>query len=77
MAGDWIKMRCDLADDPAVIEMTDALGLDKYAITGRLHKLWSWADKHCAYGHAKSMTFVWIDSYIGHNGFASCLQQVG
>jgi hypothetical protein len=77
MSGDWIKMRVDLADDPAVIEMAAVLGLDEYGVTGRLHKLWSWADKHCADGHAKSVTFVWIDRFIGNDGFAVAMQNVG
>lgn len=77
MAGDWIKMRADLAEDPAVIEMAAKLAIDEFCIVGRLHRLWAWADKHCATGHAKGVTFVWIDRHVCHNGFAECLQQVG
>jgi len=77
MAGDWIKMRVDLVDDPAVIHLASVLSIDEYAVVGRLHKLWSWADKHCDNGHAKSVTFVWINRYIGHELFAESLQQVG
>lgn len=77
MAGDWIKMRVDLSDDPAVISMACALDLDEFGIVGRLHKLWSWADKHCSAGHAKSVTNVWIDRYIGHAGFAQSMVDVG
>lgn len=50
MAGDWIAMRCDLASDPAVIHMAAALGLDEYAVIGRLHHLWSWADQQTTDG---------------------------
>lgn len=46
---------------PAVIGMAGALGLDEFAIIDRLHKLWSWADQHCQNGHAKNVTFVWIN----------------
>lgn len=77
MAGDWIKMRVDLAEDPAVISMAAKLQMDEFCIVGRLHKLWSWADKHCSTGHAKGVTFVWIDKHVGHTGFAECLQLVG
>jgi hypothetical protein len=77
MAGDWIKMRIDLADDPAVIAMACALDIDEFGIVGRLHKLWSWADKHCSSGHAKSVTNVWIDRYIGHAGFAQSMIDAG
>ena len=77
MAGDWIKMRVDLADDPAVIAMACTLGLDEFGVVGRLHKLWTWADKHCSSGHAKGVTFVWIDRYIGHEGFAQSMEDEG
>jgi hypothetical protein len=77
MAGDWIKMRIDLSDDPAVIGMACALGVDEYSIVGRLHKLWSWADKHCDNGHAKSVTFVWIDRYVCLDSFSECMSSVG
>lgn len=77
MAGDWIKMRVDLAEDPAVIAMATKLSIDEFCIVGRLHKLWSWADKHCADGHAKGVTNVWINKYVCHTDFAECLQQVG
>jgi len=70
-------MRVDLADDPAVIAMACALGMDEYCIVGRLHKLWSWADRHCDNGHAKSVTFVWIDRYVGHEGFAQSMANEG
>jgi hypothetical protein len=77
MAGDWIKMRTDLLEDPAVIGMACALGVDEYAIVGRLHKLWSWADKHCDNGHAKSVTFVWIDRYVCLDSFSECMAAAG
>lgn len=73
MAGDWIKMRVDLSEDPAVIAMAQALQIDEFGVVGRLHKLWSWADKHCSSGHAKSVTFVWINRYIGLAGFAESM----
>jgi hypothetical protein len=77
MAGDWIKMRVDLSDDPAVIGLACALNVDEYGIVGRLHKLWSWADKHCDNGHAKSVTFVWINRYVCLDMFAENMASVG
>lgn len=77
MAGDWIKMRVDLIEDPAVIEISSDLNVDEYAVVGRLHKLWSWADRHCITGHAKSVTFVWINKYVDLPGFAECMLKVG
>jgi hypothetical protein len=77
MAGDWIKMRTALADDPAVICMADRLGMDEFSVVGRLHHLWSWADKQSRDGHADGVTGKWIDRYVQCDGFAQCLVSVG
>jgi hypothetical protein len=77
MAGDWIKMRCDLEDDPAVIGIAADTGIDEYGVVGRLHKVWSWANKHTRDGHAPSVTSSWLDQYIGVQGFANAMQKHG
>jgi hypothetical protein len=77
MAGDWIKMRIDLAEDPAVIGMADALGLDEFAIVGRLHALWGWADSQSRDGHASSVTGKWIDRKMQRDGFAAAMVAAG
>lgn len=77
MAGDWIKMRHDLADDPAVIGMAARLGLDEFAVVGRLHHLWVWADKQSRDGHAASVTFQWIDRKVQRDGFAQAMSDAG
>lgn len=77
MAGDWIKMRTDLYDDPAVIGMAASLKTNEFDIVGRLHLLWSWADKHTAYGFVPHITEKWIDKYVEKSGFASQMICVG
>jgi hypothetical protein len=77
MAGDWIKMRCDLTEDPAVISLSQKLQVGEYAIVGALHKLWSWANKHTSDGNAAGVTELWIDRYIGIARFAQNLVDVG
>lgn len=76
MAGDWIKMRVDLQDDPAVVALCDALGMDEYAVIGRLHKLWSWADKHTVDGVTSGVTPKWVDRYVNLEGFFNALSHV-
>jgi hypothetical protein len=77
MAGDWIKMRTLLANDPAVIAI--ALDLDKseFEIVGMLHHLWSWADSQSQDGHIKRVTEKWIDRYVHQSGFAKSMSDVG
>jgi hypothetical protein len=77
VAGDWIKMRLDLGDDPAVIGLGSSVGLDTYQVVGRLHKLWSWADRQSRDGHAVGVTEKWIDRYVECDGFAKALCSVG
>ena len=77
MAGDWIKMRNDLAEDPAVIGIGEKTDLDGYGVVGRLHKLWSWADRQSRDGNAPSVTEKWIDRYVERDGFARAMSDAG
>jgi len=70
MAGDWIKMRTDLADDPAVIGIASALELSEELVVGKLHRLWSWADRHTADGHVQNVTFLWVNKFLNCEKFA-------
>jgi hypothetical protein len=77
MAGDWIKMRIALADDPAVISIAARLSVDEFEVVGMLHHLWGWADTQSRDGHAPGVTNVWIDRYVRHAGFAEAMVAVG
>jgi len=77
MAGDWIKMRADLANDPSVFRIRTAIGDDKLQIVGRLHVFWSWVDKHCVDGHVDGATSLLIDEIAMKDGFASALIDAG
>lgn len=77
MAGDWIKMRIDIADDPAVIGIAAGLRISEDEVVGKLHRLWSWADKHTSDGFVPHITAKWIDRHLEKNGFASHMQAVG
>lgn len=76
MAGDWIKMRNDLSEDPAVIEIAAKLGLDEFAVVGRLQCLWAWADGQSRDGHARGVTSAWIDRKVQRDGFAQAMCDV-
>lgn len=43
---DWIKMRANLRDDPAVWTIAKALKMDAFGVIGRLHAMWAWFDAH-------------------------------
>ena len=73
MAGDWIKMRVDLCDDPSVIKISSETNLDEDTVVGKLHRLWCWADRHTIDGQTDGVTIGWIDRYVNHKGFAEAM----
>ena len=77
MAGDWIKMRTALANDPSVIAMAGALNVDEFEVVGMLHHLWSWADAQSRDGHVPGVTKKWIDRYVHRDGFANAMCAAG
>lgn len=77
MAGDWIKMRIDLASDPSVIRMADSLDTTEYEVVGLLHAIWSWADAHTEDGTVPGVSARWLDRHFGKPGLARCMQDSG
>ena len=77
MAGEWIKMRIDLASDPAVVRIRRATGLDADSVVGKLHRLWGWADVHTADGSAVGLDVDWVDEIAGVTGFGAAMIDAG
>ncbi|HZL99003.1 MAG TPA: hypothetical protein VFD43_02025, partial [Planctomycetota bacterium] len=73
MASDWIKMRVDLHRDPAVISIARACRLDAYAVVGRLHAVWAWADSITADGLLPGMDLDVIDQIANRKGFGQAM----
>lgn len=73
MAGDWIKMRGNLWDDPRVGALCDATGQGEAAIVGSLYWLWATADQHTEDGFLSGMTLRQIDRKTGIQGFGQAL----
>ena len=75
MAGDWIKMRHDLEDDPAVIALTSLEGIvDVDHAIGKLWKLWCWADRFSTNGKVDGVDCGWINDFVGVCGCAESLK---
>ena len=77
MAGDWIKVRVDLVDDPDVIAIAEAVDLDLDTVVGKLIRVWIWVDRHCVDGYARGVTEAFLDSHVGVNQFAEAMEKVG
>jgi hypothetical protein len=77
MAGDWIPMRIDLADDPDVIAIAGRLQLDEDLVVGKLLRFWGWVDQHTTDGNAPDVTYSWIDKRVGATVFCLALEMRG
>ena len=77
MAGDWLKMRHDLADDPSIIRTAADLGIDEDAVLGKCFRLWSWADRHTTDGQASGIGLAWVDRLTRCDGFGAALVRAG
>jgi hypothetical protein len=77
MAGDWIKMRVDLWNDPRVVRMMSALNADKATVCGALFRTWSLADQYTEDGRLVGYTSDALDSEISVKGWSHVLQTVG
>lgn len=89
MAGDWIKMREALFEDPAVLQMAAKLETRPEHIVGYCHRFWGWASRNiyvddvtenCDGCHEASVTGVTLESVeavLHLPGFLSLLCDVG
>lgn len=77
MAGDWIKMRSNLWDDPRVAKMCDLTDAGEAAIVGGLYWLWATADQHSEDGIMLGLTLRAIDRKTGIAGFGDALVSAG
>lgn len=77
MAGEWIKMRTNLWDDPRVSRLCDLVDQPEAMVVGALYWLWSMADEHSEDGLLPGLTLRAIDRKTGVQGIAAALVQVG
>ncbi len=72
----WIKMRVELSSDPAVMRLTKLTGLDRFAVIGRLHALWSWFDVNSACGQVEFVDADDIANVVGSRDFVDALCKI-
>lgn len=77
MAGDWIKMRTNLWDDPRISKLCDITGNSEAAIIGGLFWLWATADAHTECGTLPGLTTTAIDRKTGIKGLGQGLVDIG
>lgn len=77
MAGDWIPMRLDLYEDPAVTYMADKLQCREETIVGYLHRVWSWASRQCHDGSVTNVTLMSLGRVTNVAGFPELMRDAG
>lgn len=77
MAGDWIKMRTNLWDDPRVGAIVDATDSSEAAVIGALYWLWAMADQHTEDGIMPGLSLRQIDRKTGVKGLGEGLVSIG
>ena len=77
MAGDWIKMRGNLWDDPRIAKICDLTDQGEAAVVGGLYWLWATADQHSEDGIMHGLTLRQIDRKTGIQGFGDALVNIG
>lgn len=77
MAGDWIKMRGNLWDDPRVARLVDLTDSSEAAVIGGLYWLWATADQHTADGLMPGLSTRQIDRKTGVRGLGQALVDIG
>ncbi|KRB33370.1 hypothetical protein [Acidovorax sp. Root70] len=77
MAGDWIKMRGNLWDDPRVARLVDMTDSSEAAVVGGLYWLWATADQHTQDGLMPGLSLRQIDRKTGIQGLGKALCDIG
>jgi len=75
---DWIKMRSNLRDDPAVWAIAKVLKMDPFAVLGRLHTMWAWFDAHATPDDPSvSVSPEAMDDHLRCSGWCSAVADAG
>lgn len=77
MAGEWIKMRTNLWDDPRVSQLCDLTSTTEAVVVGGLYWLWSTADEHTETGLLPGMSMGAVDRKTGVPRLAQSLVTIG
>lgn len=77
MAGNWIKMRTNLWDDPRIARICDATNCGEAQVIGALYWLWATADEHTETGIMPGLSVRQINRKVGIKTFAESLIDIG
>jgi hypothetical protein len=73
MAGDWIKVRKSLPNDPRIVRIAGALKADRFRTLGGVLSAWCLFDEHTDCGRLEGYTPELLDEVIGFPGLANAM----
>lgn len=77
MAGDWIKMRCNLWSHPKVVKLASRLSVTNVTVIGALHGVWTVADQHASDDGVLEMSAEALNKFAQVPDFCAALESVG
>ena len=72
-----MKIEMETPDKPEVVSMAAQLRLDQDSITGKLFRIWAWANRNSVDGNGMKITGAFIDRLTNKRGFSEAMRAVG
>ena len=76
MAGDWIKLRSNITNDPRILRIAVALKIAPFSAIGACAAFWCAATEHSIDGRLSGWTDAVVDAMVGLPGLAAALRAV-
>ena len=73
----WIKIEHETPDKPEVCMIAETLKMDPDCVTGKLFRLWAWADRNSVDGTSVAVTEGFLDRIVHKKGFAAAMRVAG
>ena len=85
MANDWIRVRMDIHEDPAILQIAAKLDVRAETVVGYCVRFWSWASRHmsqedrdiCPAGSVAGIEMAHIEQVLNMPNFLQMLLEVG
>ena len=73
----WIKVRDDLHEDPAILKIADRMNVREEVVVGYCVRFWSWASRNSTDGHVRNVSTQSVERVLNMPGFLDHLMSVG
>lgn len=77
MAGDWIPIRIDIHEDPAVMAMASDLDVREETVVGHLVRIWGWVSRQCNGDTVTGVTLDALGRVTDSRGYPQLMEKYG